>query len=102
MIRQELGPYICEERPCRRCCAAGDRGRRERLASRLAAAAFLLCGLAVVLLDGGLPAAVLLGLLAGGTALALTLAACEGRTRRRLRACGGCQQAPAAALLHQN
>ena len=39
MIRQELGPYICEERPCRRCCAAGDRGRRERLASRLAAAA---------------------------------------------------------------
>lgn len=87
MIRQnnELN-HPCEKRSCGRCRARRTEGWRERTAAMFAAWGFWLSGIAVILADGSLPAAVAVGAAAGGAALALTLWV-TGRLQRRDLAC---------------
>lgn len=74
MIRQnnELN-HPCEKRSCSKCRARRTDGWRERLAAMLAAWCFWLSGIAVILADGSLPAAVAVGVGSGGAVLVLTL-----------------------------
>lgn len=89
MIRQTMELRTsCMERSCHACRESPSTQAREQLMAAVAAAAFLLCGLGVILLEGGLLTAVLVGLAAGGGALALTVFALDRREKRRLKMCG--------------
>ncbi len=77
--------------PCRACRQNRVTDRRERQVSLAAAAAFLLCGLTVVLLEGPLPLAVALGGACSLAAALVTLQVQHKLEARRLRTCGGCR-----------
>lgn len=63
-------------------------GDPEQVMALSAAAAFLLCGLGVILLEGGLLTAVAAGLAAAAGAVALAAKVLNLRDKRRLRMCG--------------
>lgn len=90
MIRQTIEADLRRD-PCRACGKNARTDRLERGVACVSAAVFLLCGLAVVLLEGPLPLAVALGLTLGAGAAALLLPALH-RAEARL-SCGGCDKA---------
>ncbi len=88
MIRQTIEDDLRRD-PCRACKRSARADRLEHSIACITAAVFLLCGLAAVLLEGSLPLAVALGLIAGAGATVLLLPALR-RAEARL-SCGGCR-----------
>ena len=85
MIRQTVEwDTFCTEETCAACTHYRDPAWREQVLAVTAAVTFLLCGVAVILLEGSLLAAVVTGLVTGGAALALA----AKLTKRRLKTCG--------------
>ena len=88
MIRQSMEwNGTCMESQCSRCPGHRSQEWREQVLAMTAAVTFFLGGIAVILLDGGLAAAVAAGLALGGCALALVSRAITAAEKRALSAC---------------
>ena len=84
MIRQTVEwSSLCTEEQCSACSRRDLPAWREQVMALAAAAAFLLCGIGVILLEGSLMTAIVTGLVAGGSALVLA----AKLTGRRLKMC---------------
>ena len=89
MIRQSMEWSIpCNGGQCARCQSPTSPAVREQVLALSAAAAFLLCGLSIILLEGGLFTAVTVGLAAAACAMVLTSGVIDRLDARRLRMCG--------------
>ncbi len=88
MIRQTMEwNDTCTESQCARCPGNRPAEWREQILAVTAAVTFFLGGIAVILLDGGLLAAVTAGLAVGICAMLLASRLLDAAEKRRLSVC---------------
>lgn len=88
MIRQTMEwNETCMENQCSRCPGNRSAEWREQILAVTAAVTFFLSGIAVILLGGGLLAAITAGLAAGICAMLLAGRAMTAAEKRRLSVC---------------
>ena len=88
MIRQTLEwSTPCGEVQCSRCRSRQSAEWREQVLATAAALAFLVSGIGVILMNGGLLTAVAVGLASGGIAMLLASKAMNAAEKRRLQMC---------------
>ena len=89
MIRQTLEwSTPCSEVQCSRCRSRQSAEWREQVLAMAAALAFLVSGIGVILMNGSLSTAVVVGLVSGALAMLLTAKAVDAIQKRRLQMCG--------------
>ena len=89
MIRQTLEwSTPCSEVQCSRCRSRQSAEWREQAIATAAALAFLVSGIVVILMNGGLSTAVAVGLVSGALAMLLTAKTVDVVQKCRLQMCG--------------
>lgn len=89
MIRQTLEwSTPCSEVQCSRCRSRQSAEWREQVLAMAAALAFLVSGIGVILMNGSLSTAVVVGLVSGALAMLLTAKTVDAVQKRRLQMCG--------------
>lgn len=89
MIRQTLEwSTPCSEVQCSRCRSRQSAEWREQVLAMAAALAFLVSGIGVILMNGSLSTAVVVGLVSGALAMLLTAKTVDAIQKRRLQMCG--------------
>lgn len=89
MIRQTMEwSTPCGELQCSQCRSRRSAEWREQVLAMAAAVTFLVSGIGVILLNGGLFTAVAVGLISGGCAMLLASKAMNAVEKRRLQMCG--------------
>ena len=89
MIRQTLEwSTPCSEVQCSRCRSRQSAEWREQVLAMAAALAFLVSGIGVILMNGSLSTAVVVGLVSGALAMLLTAKTVDAIQKRRLQVCG--------------
>ncbi len=89
MIRQTLEwSTPCSEVQCSRCRSRQSAEWREQVLAMAAALAFLVSGIGVILMNGGLLTAVAVGLASGALAMLLVAKTVDAIQKRRLQICG--------------
>lgn len=78
----------CSEVQCSRCRSRQSAQWREQVLATAAALAFLMSGIGVILMNGGLLTAVAVGLASGGLVMLLTAKTLDAVQKRRLQMCG--------------
>lgn len=89
MIRQTMEwSTPCSEMQCSRCRSRQSAEWREQVLAMAAALAFLVSGIGVILMNGSLLTAVVVGLACGALAMLLVAKAVDAIQKRRLQICG--------------
>ncbi len=89
MIRQTLEwSTPCSEVQCSRCRSRQSAEWREQVLAMAAALAFFVSGIGVILMNGSLSTAVVVGLVSGALAMLLVGKTVDAIQKRRLQMCG--------------